>query len=68
MASASSIGGGGYRQKAARAREVAAQEPAKRSSLTRFLLEKWAWGDISAPLLQQIAAHAVSDGASGPEL
>lgn len=57
----------GYKQKLAWAASRAAEQTPP-SSLARVLLTKWAWGDISTPMLQQIAQAAVQDGASHVEL
>jgi hypothetical protein len=36
--------------------------------LAKLLLERWSWGDLSAPSIQSIAAAAIDDGAKGKEL
>ena len=38
------------------------------SSLATMLIDKWSWGLISAPMVQQIAKCAVDDGASHPDV
>ena len=38
------------------------------SSLAKLLLERWAWGTISLPFLQRVAAAAVEDGLDKPLL
>ena len=58
---------GGYKQKA---QWVVATSGVtiRTSKLASVLLDKWAWGVISAPLLQEIAAAAVADGLDHPDL
>ena len=51
---------GGYLQKLAWQN----QQEHKDSALASFLLKGWAWGDISAPMVQQVAAAALADGAN----
>ena len=43
-------------------------QPATPSKLSAFLIEKWGWGLISAPFLQQVASLSVEDGANHPDL
>ncbi len=60
---------GGARQKAQWLREQAAgQQESHQGHLASYLLEKRAWGDISTPTMQQIAAAALADGAKCPML
>ena len=50
-------------------RTSSAQRPARASTaLARCLLEKWAWGFISGPMVQELAAAAKASGASGDDL
>ena len=66
---AGALGGarGGVRQRlaAAAAERDAASEP---SHLALLLKQLWAWGDLSAPAIQKIAAAAEKDGATSPEI
>ena len=39
-----------------------------RSKLALMLLERWCWGSMSLPVLQQLAAAAVEDGLTDPLL
>ena len=48
--------------------EAAPKDDRKHSKLASTLLEQWAWGEIAAPLLQQLASAAVADGALHLEL
>ncbi len=57
---------GGYRQRARWSAEGDRSEG--HSALSEFLLTKWAWGELSAPLVQQIAACAQKDGANHAEV
>lgn len=59
---------GGYRQQLRWAAALDAPSQPAHSALAQFLLEKWCWGEFSAPVVQQCAAAAVADGAKGPEL
>lgn len=38
------------------------------SALGSLLLEKWCWGGVSAPFLQQVSAAAIRDGAVGEDI
>lgn len=58
---------GGYKQKLAWA-GAQSGEPPKTSCLAAFLISRWAWGDISTPMVQAIAACAAQDGAAGDDL
>ena len=40
----------------------------KSSALAKLLIQKWAWGEMSTPAIQQIAAAAVEDGADSLEI
>ena len=56
---------GGQVQKARRATEQAELvTPSPKSELAELLLDRWAWGALSTPVVQQIAAAAVADGLS----
>eukprot|EP00969_Alexandrium_andersonii_P031097 1357461-Alexandrium_andersonii.AAC.1 len=69
-ASSASLGrGGGYRQRAARAAQLhQAEHPPRQSKLARKLLDRWSWGLLSAPMVQELASCAVEDGAQGEDL
>ena len=54
---------GGYKQKLAR--HVEAPKP---SAVYSILMEKWAWGAISQPLMQEIARAAIADGIDNEDL
>ena len=54
---------GGYKQKLAR--HVEAPKP---SAVYSILMEKWAWGAISQPLMQEIAGAAIADGIDNEDL
>jgi hypothetical protein len=57
---------GSSQQKARWARSATGQreaQPETTSKLASFLVEKWGWGLISAPFMQQIAELAVEGGA-----
>lgn len=56
---------GGYKQQL---RWSAPPAPSTRSTLASVLMEKWCWGDASAPFLQEVAAAAQKDGAVGEDL
>ena len=56
---------GGYRQKVAWAQKAGEHGP---SALAELLIHKWSWGEMSAPLLQQISAAAMQDGLPHLEL
>ena len=58
---------GGYKQKLAWA-ETQSEEPPKKSVIADFLICRWAWGDISTPMVQAIAECATKDGAAGDDL
>ena len=54
---------GGYKQKLAQAMADSEPEaPEGRSFLAKALLEKWAWGVLSPPQVQEIAHGAFNDG------
>ena len=59
----------GYRQRAQLAASGAADpsQPVE-STLAKHLLNLWAWGEMSAPKVQQIAAAAKADGLSHPQV
>ena len=57
-----------YRRLRANLQEAAPEDGRRHSKLASTLLEQWAWGEIAAPLLQQLASAAVADGAFHPEL
>ena len=60
---------GGRNQKARwEAEEQALANPPQKSQLADYLLDRWCWGYLSTPVLQQIAAAAVADGASHPDV
>ena len=60
---------GGQRQKARWAAEEAAPAAAlAKSKLATYLIDRWAWGELSTPVVQQIAAAAAADGASHPDV
>lgn len=58
--------GGGVRQQQEWAATTA--EMGGRSQLAELLIDKWSWGFLSAPQVQEIAAAAVADGARRPDL
>jgi hypothetical protein len=43
-------------------------QPATPNKLSAFLIEKWGWGLISAPFLQQVASLSIEDCANHPDL
>lgn len=55
---------GGHRQKRqwVESAPASSQMAARKSSLARLLVDKWAWGHFSAPLVQQVAQAAEEDG------
>ena len=57
-----------YRRLRANLQEAAPEDGRRHSKLASTLLEQWAWGEIAAPLLQQLASAAVADGALHPQL
>ena len=60
---------GGFHQKRKWAdSQDSMQAPQPRSELAKLLVEKWAWGEMSTPAIQQIAAAAVADGATSREV
>ena len=60
---------GGRNQKAKwEAEEQALANPLQKSKLAEYLLDRWCWGSLSTPVLQQIAAAAVADGVSHPDV
>lgn len=58
---------GGCRQQARWAAAEGLQATAQ-SALGNLLVEKWAWGDLSGPMVQAIASAAVADGATHKDL
>ncbi len=54
----------GYRQHMQVVAAAALEGDQGPSQLGKYLLSAWAWGEISAPCLQQIAACAAADGAT----
>ena len=50
---------GGWRQQLGREAESA--EPVAESHLAKALIEKWAWGEMSAVTIQQLASAAAQD-------
>ena len=58
---------GGYKQQLAKAKE---EEEAERkpSKLAAQLVEKWAWGAMSAPEVQLLASAALEDGLQHPDV
>jgi len=64
-AGARSRGKGGWRQRVQQLEAEEAQQgrgpPTGRSELVRQLLDKWAWGELTTPVVQQIAAAAFKD-------
>ena len=59
---------GGYGQVLARAKRQEEREEPPQSRLASELLNLWSWGTMSAPLVQQLAASALSDGLNLPGL
>ena len=57
-----------YRRLRTNLQQPAPKDDRKHSKLASTLLEQWAWGEIAAPLLQQLASAAVADGALHPQL
>lgn len=58
---------GGFQQK----RRWSSDGPPAEASeehLATLLVRKWAWGDLSTPAIQEIAAAAVADGASSKQI
>ena len=58
---------GGYKQFLARAKAAAAHDTPP-SKLVSLLVEQWAWGEMSAPLVQRLAQAAVDDGLEHPDV
>ena len=58
---------GGYIQRLAQAKALEEQEQ-QPSKLAAELLQKWAWGTMSAPAVQSLAAAALADGLDHPEV
>ena len=56
---------GGHAQQLEQLRE---QEEIGPSALARILVQKWSWGALSAPELQEIANAAYEDGLQHPEI
>ena len=56
---------GGYKQQLAQEKETQ-QPPA--SKLADQLLQKWSWGTMSGPTVQQLAVAACEDGLTQPDL
>lgn len=56
---------GGHRQRIALAEEAESRGDSK---LSRVLMERWAWGDMSAPTIQTVAQAALEDGAHHRDL
>ena len=69
---ASTVPQGGYKQKAkwAAGQDQAAESSGRNqpSALAQLLIIQWAWGFLSTPLIQKIAAAAVADGVDLEEL
>ena len=60
---------GGARQKLSWGMQKAqSQNSQTNSKLADLLIERWAWGELSATAIQAIAHAAVSDGATHPQL
>ena len=61
-----------HQRRAPRAEHIDEEAPASvkcmRSALATLLMEQWAWGEISAPQVQQMAKAAITDGCQHPEL
>ena len=55
-----------YRRLRANLQEAAPEDGRRHSRLAFTLLEQWAWGEIAAMWLQQLASAAVADGALHP--
>ena len=58
---------GGHAQKA-KWQKIDDEASTKPSALGKLLVELWAWGDISSPMVQRIADAAVADGATHKEV
>ncbi len=58
---------GGFRQKAKWGRP-SSTSPTQESALAKVLITNWSWGDISAPMLQDIAWAAEKDGNAHPDV
>ena len=61
---------GGYKQKARWNEEASASTSrvSAKSVLAEYLIDKWAWGEISASAVQTIASCAVQDGLTNKEV
>ena len=60
---------GGYKQKLQwQQASSSSSSPSGKSYLATLLVSKFVWGEISAPLLQQVAAAAFADGATHPDI
>ena len=57
----------GYKQVLARAQAASSQDTPP-SKLASLLVEQWAWGKMSAPMVQQLAEAAVNDGLVHPDV
>ena len=61
---------GGYKQKARWHADAASSgSPSSGSSaLADFLVDRWAWGEFSATIVQKLAACAKQDGLNNPQI
>jgi len=59
---------GGHLQKARWSAEGVATDDSAKSHLASYLIDRWSWGLMSTPVVQQIAAFAVADGASKTDI
>ena len=64
--SSSGFGPRGFHQRHQQFLQTAGQpvEPEGQSHLAKLLINEWAWGNLSSPVVQKIASAAVADGAT----
>ena len=62
------MGRSGYKQKLSAASSASAPEPKSPSQLVSLLLLRRAWGNLSSPDVQEIAAAAHEDGLNHPDV
>ena len=60
--------GGGWQQRLARGKSAASAADTPPSKLAALLVEQWAWGEMSAPMVQTLAEAAETDGLAHPDV
>ena len=72
MQPTSMMDSGGWKQRLERRQRHAAarssEQPLPPSHLAELLMEQWAWGEMSAPMVQGLAEAAMKDGLAHPEV